>query len=339
MKIITRFVTMCSLVSLGGCATLPDATVQYYPVKATLKLVTIETIACDSDKKKLVYAASTTATLTGVANHDAAAIPIAIKGPDNFGSDLDSTFTFTDDGRLKGVNVSTTGEGEEIAKSAISIATAALTMMAEGTPKPAPPAVSAQQCTILAALGDKGPPTLTFTGTVEFGTGKPIVMDMQGDDLAQLAISAVPSIPKPSVSFSQPKVLSPAAYGTVGSDQVGLQLQKLASVTVVVSLPSITPWSQDLTVPTNEPFTLPIPRGKLFGKQNFALSLSDVGAITSIQYGKTSGAAGALNTGGSVVSVISPSSVAARDNGAADEIAAQERLVKCKADPTKCPSK
>jgi hypothetical protein len=338
MKKLVSIGAMMSLVPLCGCATLPDATVQYYPVKATLKLVTIETVACDTDKK-LVLAASTTATLAGAADRDAAVIPIKIKAPSSSVSDLDSSFTFTDDGRLKGVNVTTTGAGEEIVKSAISIAGAAFSLMVDGSPEPMP-VLTDERCKSLLALGDKGPPTLTFTGSVEFGASTPQqAVVMQPDEVAQLALAIAPAIPKPDVKISPAKTLEPAATGVVGSGDVDLKLQRLASVTATVSVPHTQDWTQEFTVPTAENFSLPIPRGKLFGKQSFSLTLSDVGAITAVGYGRTSAAAGSLGAVGGVMGLFTPSSVAGRDTDAADRIAAQERLVKCKADHATCPSK
>ena len=337
MKTLFGIGAMVSLVPLCGCATLPDATIQYYPVKATLKLVTIETVACDTDKK-LVWAASTTATLTGTANHDAAVIPIKIKAPSSSVSDLDSSFTFTDDGRLKGLNVTTTGAGEEIVKSVISIASAALAV-ASGSSQPPPP-LTDERCKALLALGDKGPPTLTFTGTAEFGKGEPPqTIVMQADELAKLALAIAPGIPQPDAKISATKTLEPTATGVVGSGDVALKLQKVASVIATVSVPFTQDLTQEFTVPTTDNFSLPIPRGKLFGKQSFSVALSDVGAITAIGYGRTSAAAGSLGAAGSVLGLFSPSAVAGRDTDAADRIAAQERLVKCKADHATCPSK
>jgi hypothetical protein len=333
---------LCSALPLGGCATLPDVTVKYYPTKATIKLVTIETVACDSDYKNLVYAASTTATITGAADRKATVIPISIKAPASSGSDLDSSFTFTDDGRLKGVNITTTGEGEEIIKSAASVAAAVLTAVAiGGVAKPATPKVSKAQCDFLKALGDKGPPSLTFTGTADFGpSAAPVTsITMQGDDNAQLAKASVPAIPVPSVTVSSPTDIEPAAEGTGSEGDVQLQLQRLASVTLTVNIPTLPIWTQDVIVPTATPYELPIPRGKLFGKQSFSLALNDVGAITSVGYGRTSGSSGALNAVGSVLAINSPSAIANRAQDQADEIAQQQRLVACKADKLTCSSK
>ncbi len=92
-------------------------------------------------------------------------------------------------------------------------------------------------------------------------------------------------------------------------------------------------------VPSPKTYLLPIPKAALFGKQNFALSLADSGAVTAIEYGKATGAAGPLNVLGAAATAAAPDSTAAKAaevKAQADLIAQQQRLTRCQAHPAQC---
>jgi hypothetical protein len=55
---------------------------------------------------------------------------------------------------------------------------------------------------------------------------------------------------------------------------------------------------------------LPIPKAALFGGEQFSLTLSESGAVTSLSYGKTSGAPAALGAANSVATTITPPAAA-----------------------------
>lgn len=87
-----------------------------------------------------------------------------------------------------------------------------------------------------------------------------------------------------------------------------------------------------------ETYTLPIPRARLFGKQVFAASFDEAGALTSLGYNKDSGAAPLLATiqaGADALNTTAAEEAAALKSEA-DVIAAQQRLVSCRADPKNC---
>lgn len=129
-------------------------------------------------------------------------------------------------------------------------------------------------------------------------------------------------------------------------DEVGLPLQQTRSFTLK-ALPAQPLKADDvikkstLTVPrpvADGVLTLPIPKAALFGKQTFQLALADSGRITSLGYGRTAGASGALNAVGSLAGeqTAADTAEAAALKAAADLIAQQARLSSCVLKPTDC---
>jgi hypothetical protein len=98
-------------------------------------------------------------------------------------------------------------------------------------------------------------------------------------------------------------------------------------------------WKGTVAIPSRETYQLPIPKAALFGVQKFSLSLSEAGAITAVNYGKNTGAAGAANAGASIATALTPESTAARAadlKAQADLIAQQQRLHRCQTNPAAC---
>ena len=110
-------------VFLAGCASLPDATVRYYLTETKVTFKVVRTVACDGNNQLVMSNAVTPAPLNTVDRGTAQDLPLAkLKGT---ASDTDVKLEFYDGGRLKSFNASSTGEGEAILKSVISVVTAA----------------------------------------------------------------------------------------------------------------------------------------------------------------------------------------------------------------------
>jgi hypothetical protein len=130
------------------------------------------------------------------------------------------------------------------------------------------------------------------------------------------------------------------------SEFVNLTLQRVATVEmkIVTDQNNSTNgkkviWRGDVPIPTPELYDLPIPKAALFGAQKFTLTLSEAGAITAVEYGKNTGAAGPANAAGSIATALSPETVAAKAadlKAQADLIAQQQRLHRCQLNPTAC---
>lgn len=124
---------------------------------------------------------------------------------------------------------------------------------------------------------------------------------------------------------------------------VRLTLQKMTLVTADVwsqskgeKRPGVI-LTQDITVPEEkDPYILPIPEAAMFGMQKFSLQLSPAGAITSIEYGKNTGGAGALNAANAVAATQTPATKATQLRGIADQMAQQDRVTACLADSSQC---
>lgn len=132
----------------------------------------------------------------------------------------------------------------------------------------------------------------------------------------------------------------------LADDAVGLPLQQtrsfsLKAVPVALLKPDDVIKKSTVTVPrpvSDGLLKVPIPKPALFGKQTFQLALAESGRITSIGYGRTAGAAGALNAVGALAGeqTAADTAEAAALKAAADLIAQQARLSNCVLKPTEC---
>jgi hypothetical protein len=85
-------------------------------------------------------------------------------------------------------------------------------------------------------------------------------------------------------------------------------------------------------------YELPIPRAPLFGKQVFAVSFAESGALSSVEYGANTGAGSALDVANAAASAMTGAMAAkaAELKAESDLIEQQQRLVRCTADPASC---
>src|SRR5262249_20860385 len=122
-------IAMCmSLVTLlSACATTPEVTYNYYPSRSETTITLTQTIACNTDGNTLVVSNQPGISTLYSADHKNGPFTLRIKALDGFLADSDINIDLYDDGRLKGINANTTGEGEAVIKSAITLATAVAT--------------------------------------------------------------------------------------------------------------------------------------------------------------------------------------------------------------------
>ena len=108
---------------LSACAsTTPDVAIGYYLPKANTKLTVVHAFACNADNTNHVVAtgANIATTYESDFSRGRKTVPLRkIVGTANSGS---ASFTLTEDGRLAGINASSTGAGEDIIKGVLSIA-------------------------------------------------------------------------------------------------------------------------------------------------------------------------------------------------------------------------
>lgn len=338
-----------AVISLSACASTPKVQAQYYLPKASSQIQITQTLACDA-AKTIVSAHSASVTTTYAA--DRSKEPVVFQFSDVSGSwaNGDSTFTYTDDGRLKGVNSSTTGKGEDIINAAIKLGSIAFSLAGVGAvPGVAPPPTP---CEIIATHGGGKPVTLTYAGPLNYGTTPPPIPDPASSALYGRLVAAGAQMPQFSVTVTPSGVVREGAYYAAWKDRtwdknepapaedgvVPLKLSGHKVYTASVSTGQEVLWSGEILVPEGT-FALPIPKATFFGKQSFGLALSESGTITSIGYGTESGAASGLNSLSAIGTAIhgpDDATKAAAAKGSADLIVQQNRLVACRANPATC---
>jgi len=288
---------------------------------------------------------STTVNTLYSADYSKGPYSIQIKRLDGTFADIDVGFNFYEDGRLKSINASTTGQGETILKSAIALGTA-LAPLGGGAPPVKGPI---PECAVIKSWGGGKPVTLTYTKNIEYGKdddGLPHNLDpAPGTAGLYRELNKGNQLPLLQVTINPPSsIKSGASYISSSSgssdDVVLLTLQEVANVQVDVTASGQAIWSGKVTIPGKNTYALPIPKAALFGKQTFSLTLSEAGAITQIEYGKNTGAAGPLNVATSAATAAeAPGSTAnkvADAKAQADLIAQQQRLARCQAKPAQC---
>lgn len=348
---------ICCLFSTG-CANAPDVGVRYFHPRLDARLKVLETVSCDANDN-VIAAASASPTTVYSASADLAE-PLNVKAIGSLFADTGLTFTFHEDGRLKTVNSASTGKGEVILKSAVKLigTLAAPGSFALSMTKGTAPSRFKTECDKIRELGKGQPISLTFE------SGLPL-------DHAFSARAGIEIEPDRSASpyFDEIKravgtvcaLLDPPVGGKVGQgmttiaskdrDNAMLELVQPAIVTVTAYVAKSGNcqeatgrnvfWKAALRVPQlGKPYYVPIPPAAMFGKQTFALELSDSGTITKLQYDKETGADEAMNVANDAADQFTTDTKeeTERMKDERARIAEQERLVQCLADRSKCGS-
>jgi hypothetical protein len=261
---------------------------------------------------------------------------VRIRDLDGWFADTDSTMTFSDDGRLKGFNNVATGQGEAIVKSAVTL----LTALGGFKIQQQPDVSVEEECKLVETWGGGKPVTLVYRETIDAkSVGRSKLPVEPGPESKDLYRRLQKALPKLTVTVSQPtEHASGPSYDAARapSGMVLLEVQKVGTVGVTIEVDGEGIANAQVLTPRSETHKLPIPPAALFGKQTFALALSEAGSIASVTYGKTSGAAGFLNALQSIAATDSAAAKAAELKAEADLIFQQQRLVTCQANPKDC---
>jgi hypothetical protein len=322
-----------------GCASTPDVTYQYYPAKAVTTVTVTQTVDCDASGKELIVLNTASVTTAYMSDLDKSPQKLRIKDLGGQFADTDISVTWFDDGRLKSINQSSTGEGEAVIKAATSLIAAVAPIGGGSQTAAATPPTDA--CTEIKNWGGGKPVTLLYSKVLSHAEKLDPGYNLEGQPAAlyqklklrlpilQVRIGAI---------AASREVVDASAAASAPEGAVMLKLFKTGKVNVDVSAQGQSIWKGDVTVPNAGDYSMPIPKSALFGKQTFSLVLSESGAVTTSGYGKNSGAAGALNALTSFDSTLAPSDAAkaAALKAQADLIAQQQRLARCQAQPDKC---
>ena len=334
-------VPIFSTLILSACAVLPNIQITYFPPIAHTKVTVTQALDCDKNKQQIFAANSVAQVTTFSGDHRLGhERTFQMSGLDGNFSDTNLTFTLTEDGRLKTVNAETTGEAGAVVTSAITLA-GAVVALGGGGPPVAPPTA----CDIIADWGKDKSVSLVYSATLDSDsnyvsgdvrlTPSPDSQDLY-DALKGFKLPELDLI----LRVGAIETMTPVAADLGSSkDVIPLTLNKTANVRLAVLAHDKPLWNQDVIIPTTETYSLPIPKSALFGKETFALTLSDSGAVTSVTYAKLTGVSSALSAAGAVATAEKPPSAADRAadlKGQADEIAQLSRLARCRANPTTC---
>lgn len=310
----------------------------YLPqTKATFKI--IRTVACDATNVPIVSTA-VTPTITHTADFALGHSLDLAKLKGQF-SDTDLKFDFYEDGRLKGINASTTGQGETILKTVVSVVTAVLAF--DGGSRLFP-----KECAEIRKASDGKPLTLTYQGEVNLtdvgGVGQSIVPDTTSGYYAQELVSVIDDVCAIALS-SQAGRAPVAPQLSAGAPRIVARQPGSVLVRVVAGPPTAACGGKQVwidLVPTAQfgtDYDLPVPTPALFGTLAFTAGFAESGALTSLQYTTAAGAGQALNVLNTALVATQGKTAeqkAADIKAEADLIAQQQRLVQCLADPKSC---
>lgn len=321
---------------LLGCAHLPDATVNYYHAQTKVSFKVIRTIGCDA-RSNLIIANAVTPTVTHSANRSAINV-IHLADLKGTFSDSDLKVEFYEDGRLKGINASATGQGEAILKTAVTLVSS-LAAMGVGAPR------YAKECNFIKAAGEGKPLSITYVGDADLTTME--AQRLRPDKTSEFNHQELAHVlGEVCATYAGKDDLQPPFVDkqTAAPRLAALHpaLAKLKVTAGGVNPPCLLDPLWDGTVPAAQLGTryyLPIPTPPMFGKQVFAASFLESGALASVQYASGTGTGQALNVLGAAVPVLQGETTAqkiAAIKAEADLIAQQQRLVQCQADPTAC---
>ena len=353
-----NFLKVWGIGSLGiiaaGCANTPDLAVSYFLAKSELQLEVIRTVTCNASDN-LIVATTVNPTVSHMADTGASKT-IEIAKLDSLLSHSDLKFEFYEDGRLKGVNTTSTGQGETILKSAISLAGGvATTAFAFQYDKKKNGEQNGNA--LLNACnyinGDssirKKTMTLKFAGSIPAEpTSCETKLDIKSASETAIHMQKLDAVLGKIVVTTES--VTPDDWMKRGSSTDGdvqLTLRQPANVKVTVSMeeglaPSTNDsWSGNYAMAQcGKEYEIPVPKAPVFGKQTFNLAVAPSGAITKIGYTKAPGVAQAIGVGQNVLDTFGPTPAAAAQTAElkaeANLIAAQQRLVRCRADPRTC---
>lgn len=338
MKRPVRVVLLAVAVTLTACAHTPPVRMQYYHSRADLGLKVTRTVACDAQNYPIV-ANVVTPTIRYSADRGAGPESISVAGLRGPLTDTDLKFEFQEDGRLKGVNATTTGQGEVILKSAFSFFGAVLAVDGGDVPVPA-------LCAQIKTWNEGKPITLTFEGTLDLGRRVEDRLELEPDAASQrYALILQEAVGRVCARVSSVQAGTVPVLYTPQGDDVLLPLRQPGLGTVLVTAGRGESCGSQIwagTVAAGQigvEYSLPIPRAAAFGKQTFVVAVNESGSLGSVQYAHTSGVGQAFNAATAGLDLVDGQTAAqkaAELKAEADLIAAQQRLVACRANWAGC---
>ncbi len=337
-------ISLMSLFLISGCANLPDTKIGYYLPKTQVSFKVIRTIACNADNYPII--ANTVSPKVIHSANVGDLQPIDLKGLQGVFTDADVKFEFYDDGRLKAINTSNTGQGEAILKTTVSIVSAAVGLNKSFAVPSISSDVYEDKCNFIKGIAKDEPITLTYSRNIDISNSdyqkfKPDAQSHYYDQELKIFLG---NIQGKVISTETPS--NTPVFENKEKDSINIKALSPGAVTIEIEADNISDpkdkviWSGNLPVADiGTPYDIPIPKPALFGKTTFAATFGESGALTSVHYVSSTGAGQALNVVDSAIGEFhnkTTSEKAAEVKAEADLIAQQQRLVKCVADPSIC---
>jgi len=348
-------------VMLAGCAQIPDVTVNYYLPKVSLQATVTQTIGCvgknennvDSRRIIALTAFSTTASHS---RDERASYPISLGKLDGGLANSDLGFTFHEDGRLKGLNTTQTGQAGEIVKSALTLASA----IGINNVRQTGDSDVGDACAFLEQVSKDKLITVTQSHDAAFTTSTSLARFQISPQNQAYYAKIMNVIGKFCFESSEskeqitPRVVPNPGVGYNKGDQnrsdvvmLSLAHPKMLDLRITQGTSETCGsgtwakvWEGKIAAPQlGTPFELPLPKAPAFGKQTVVLELAESGMITSLKFGKESGMPGATNTLSGVIGHFdgdTTSEKAAKLKAEADLIKEQQRLIRCQTNPPAC---
>ena len=353
---------------LAGCAVTPNAVVRYKPTEWIMGLSATYTLSCKNTDFWFTSSAFVVPSYFAGKNHEKDFV-IRFRDFNSPVSDADMSVSLTEDGRLKSLNSSSTGQGEALVATAVkafgAVAAAGAVppqqlkpfVVSSGTQNSSKPS---EICDVVKRFGrsdvsaDFHQLSIILTGYSNSEVLKGNLQPTPGhkkivdelDKFINLKTSFEATIGKINLQpISYEDELRVGGYVEINVHQVRALDVRIRSESRGDSriLDAGLSFDEQVSVPikVTGPDTLlklRVPQPPFFGKQSFSVDFAESGRVTRIGYGQTTGAVGSLGATTTAVSADSAIENAKTNalRAAADQIAQQERLARCVMNPVGC---
>jgi hypothetical protein len=200
---------------LSGCASTPQGTISYYFPKAQTQLTITQTLSCNTKGDQVSELLSVTPLTAYVSDLKVPPWAIEPKSFDGALSDTDIALSFTDDGRLSGINLTSAGQGSTVIQDIVAVAKAVAPALAAASPGTTPD--PAKACGVIADYSGKVVGKGGGKGAGA-GAGKGAVQGGAKDDATPAGDAQAEGSAPPSVSLTY---VARFEYGLANSNSGG----------------------------------------------------------------------------------------------------------------------
>jgi hypothetical protein len=313
-----------------GCSSMPDVTVGYYEARGSATFTVTQTATCASGDIPILTTAVSSSPVYSSDTKRRHSVNLAKL--DSWAGKANAGFDFYADGRLKGVNATGTGQAGDALKALVAVAATMVKAKKAATPNPT-------GCTLLRQIvGADKTLSIVHKGFTDFTSDKIEFRQYNVTKTDYDNLKPVFGAVTGSFGLETPQ---PQNAGSPAKDDLKLTLVEpaIATVTIMVGAES---WQFHVFVPQlGSRYELPLKKAPWFGVNDFELALDESGKVTKLRYsggGDAGAVLGVIKDAQGAFAGKSTAEKAADVKAEADLIYAQQRLVMCQADRTKCPS-